>query len=358
MGVLSIGWALCSAEDAKPLPQGMLALLRKVAEWQLANPGKIPAGDWINGPFWNGMMAIGRIPGNESYLEKVAEVGRKENWQVINTKWKANDHCTPQSYLELYEMKREPAMIAPTVKALDEYIAAADNQDENLDFVSKNALKWSWCDALYMSPPTFARLAVLTGNRKYMEYLHKWWWKVSDYYYDKDEKLYFRDQSMLKIREPNGRKVFWSRGNGWVVGGLVRVLQYLPKDDAVRPRYVEQFKEMCGKLIEVQCADGLWRSGLLDAASYKGPESSGSAFFVYAFAYGVNEGLLEKAKFQPAALRGWKGLESCVTPEGRFQNVQPVGDKPSNFKPNTAVPYGTGAFLLAGSEVYRMMTAD
>ena len=336
----------------------VLQLMRKVAAWQLANTGKVPAGDWIMGPFWNGLMALGRIPGNELYIEKVVEVGRKENWRVIDTKWKANDHCTPQAYLELYEIKHDPVMLAPTVKALDEYIAAAAAQDENLDFKSQNARKWSWCDALYMSPPTFARLAVVTGDRKYAEYLHTWWWKVSDYYYDKEEKLYFRDQNMRKIRESNGRKIFWSRGNGWVAGGLVRVLQSLPNDDAVRPRYVEQFKEMCGKLLEIQCTDGLWRSGLLDAAAYDGPESSGSAFFVYAFAYGVNEGLLEKAKFQLAVLKGWKGLASCVTAEGRFQNVQPVDDRPGRFKPDTAVPYGTGAFLLAGSEVYRMMTTN
>ena len=246
-------------------------------------------------------------------------------------------------------------MIAPAVKALDAYIAAAAGQDDNLDFKSQNAGKWSWCDALYMSPPAFARLGAVTGDRKYVEYLHTWWWKVSDYYYDKEEKLYFRDQNMLKIRESNGRKIFWSRGNGWVAGGLVRVLQCLPKDDAVRPRYVEQFKEMCGTLAEIQCADGLWRSGLLDAAAYDGPESSGSAFFVYAFAYGVNQGLLERARFGPVALKGWKGLESCVTPEGWFQKVQPVGDRPGKFKAGCSMPYGAGAFLLAGSEIYKML---
>jgi unsaturated rhamnogalacturonyl hydrolase len=353
--VSAIALALNATEAPANDRQSTLKIMQKAATWQMAHLGTFSDGDWIMGPLWNGFMALGRIPGNEVYTDKVEEVGRREQWRVIDTAWKANDHCTPQAYLELYESRHDAAMLGPTVKALDAFMAAADGQDENLDFKTQNNCKWSWCDALYMSPPTFARLARITGNRKYKEYLHKWWWEVSDYYYDKEEKLYYRDQHMFKLREANGRKVFWSRGNGWVVGGLVRVLQYLPNEDPFRARYAAQFKEMCGKLAEIQCPDGLWRSGLLDASAYPEPESSGSAFFVYALAYGINEGLLERSKYQPAVIMGWKGLESCVTPEGKFQNVQPVGDKPGRFRPDSSMPYGTGALLLAGSEVYRML---
>jgi hypothetical protein len=245
-------------------------------------------------------------------------------------------------------------MIEPTRKALDEYIKAAESLDDNLDFTKANRKKWSWCDALYMSPPTFARMYRLTGDEKYRDYLHTWWWKVSDYYYDADEHLYYRDETFFEKREPNGKKIFWSRGNGWVVGGLVRVLQALQKDDPMRLKYVTQFKEMCNKLADIQAEDGLWRSGLLDPVAHTQPETSGSAFFVYAMAYGVNQGILDRDRFMPVIKKAWSGLSRHLQADGRFTGIQPVGDSPRKYNANNTMPYGVGAFLLAGSEVYKL----
>ncbi len=333
----------------------VLARMRQAADWQLKNPHRAPAGDWIMGPFWHGLLALGRIPGNEAYLDQVAGVGVREGWRVIATRWKANDHCTPQAYLELYELRRDGAMLAPTVKALDAYIAAGAGQDDDLRFLPANSGKWSWCDALYMSPPAFARLAKVTGERKYADYLHAGWWKASAFLYDPAEKLFYRDHQAFALKEANGRKVFWSRGNGWVLGGLVRVLQCLPHDDPLRPKYEAQFRDMCGRLLELQGKDGLWPAGLLDAGAWPEPETSGSGFFVYALAYGVNEGLLDGARFRPAVLRGWSGLDACITRDGRLQYVQPVGDRPGRVKADSTLPYGVGAYLLAGAEVYRLL---
>src|SRR5262249_48159525 len=69
---------------------------------------------------------------------------------------------------------------------------------------------------------------------------------------------------------------------------------------------------------------------------------------------GVNQGLLDRAKFEPAARKAWTALVGCVDADGKLTNVQPVGADPKNFDANSTEPYGVGAFLLAGSEVYRM----
>jgi hypothetical protein len=153
----------------------------------------------------------------------------------------------------------------------------------------------------------------------------------------------------------NGQKVFWCRGNGWVVGGLVRVLQVLPKANPRRARFEQQFREMCGRLAALQQPDGLWRTGLLDQQAYPTPETSGSGFILYALAYGLNEGLLERERFEPTVRKGWKALSGCLTPDGRLRYVQPVGDAPGAFNPESSLPYGVGAFLLAGSEVFQLM---
>jgi len=140
-----------------------------------------------------------------------------------------------------------------------------------------------------------------------------------------------------------------------VVGGLVRVLQYLEKDDPMRPKYVGQLKEMCNKLADIQADNGLWHPGLLDPKTHPQPETSGSAFFVYAMAYAVNQGIIDRDRFVPVIEKAWGGLCSHLQADGRFTGIKPVGDSPRKYNPDYTMPYGVGAFLLAGSEVYRLL---
>ena len=87
------------------------------------------------------------------------------------------------------------------------------------------------------------------------------------------------------------------------MGGLVRSLQYLPQDDPARPRFEQQFKEMAAAVLKCQQADGLWRSSLLDPENYPLKETSGSGFFTYALAWGVNQGLLDAQRMNPPSAR-------------------------------------------------------
>ena len=58
-----------------------------------------------------------------------------------------------------------------------------------------------------------------TGNRAYLDFMIEKWWMTTAYLYDPSEHLFFRDSTYFKRTESNGRKVFWSRGNGWVLAG-------------------------------------------------------------------------------------------------------------------------------------------
>ncbi len=342
-----------TAENLKK--KDVLKTAKKVAAWQLGNPKDKLMGDWVYGPFINSLMAISKLPGCSKYEAVAIQIGKHENWGVIETRHIANDHCTPQTWIELYEIYKDTSMIAKIREALDSNMADVANMDSDLRFEHKNRKKWSWCDALYMSPPAFARMGKVSGEQKYYGFLHKWWWQVSDFYYDADEHLYYRDETFFERSEPNGSKVFWSRGNGWVLGGLVRVMQYLPANDPVRPKYEQQFKEMCEKVVDIQGKDGLWGAGLLDRDEHAQAETSGSAFFVYALAYGINEGMLEPEEYRKATIKAWKALKTFVKEDGSFTGIQPIGDSPRKYDKNNSMPYGVGAFLLASSEVYKML---
>lgn len=347
------GLLSCAAFAAK---SSDVTLLERVADWQLAHPSKHPTTDWTQAPFYNGVMALSKLSDSPRFLEAMQKQGEQNEWKLGPRIYHADDHAVGQMYIEMYLLKHDEKMIAPTKERFD-YILA-HQKDDNLVFDPKKnpdaGDRWSWCDSLFMAPPTWIRLWSATGKPEYLNFAIEKWWVTSAYLYDKDEHLYFRDDTYFNRREANGKKIFWSRGNGWVMGGLVRVLQFLPKDHPSRAKFVQQFQEMAGKIVTLQQPDGLWRSSLLDPEHYPLKETSGTGFYTYALAWGVNEGLLDAAKFKPAALKGWEGLTQCVNAEGKLTHVQPIGADPKKFSDDSTEVYGVGAFLLAGTEIVKL----
>lgn len=343
--------------SAEPTRAGVLALMERAADWQLAHPAKWKAHEWHNAAFYAGVMALAAQSESPRFDAAMRRMGEGLGWQPGPRAYDADDHCVGQTYVELYLRHRDPAMIAPLRARLDHILAHP--KDDNLDFDAKKNPdrrdRWSWCDSLFMGPPAWARLAHATGDRRYLDFAVEKWWVTSAFLYDREEQLYFRDSTIFPQREKNGRKIFWSRGNGWVMGGLVRMLQYLPADHPARPRFVAQFREMAAAVLKCQQPDGLWRASLLDPSAYPMQESSGSGFYCYALAWGVNEGVLEREPYAAAALRTWAALESFIQPDGQLTHVQPVGFTPVTFDANHTEPYGVGALLLAGSEIMRLL---
>jgi unsaturated rhamnogalacturonyl hydrolase len=361
-GLLSAMPAFSAADGPKPKRDATLEIMQKAANWQLANPFKHPLTDWTSGALDAGMMALGDLSADPKYRAAMMSAGRTTQWKPGQRIYHADDYCVGQMYCEMYSHYHDPAMIAPLRERFD-YILANPSKGKveekmKAEGIPAGIMRWWWCDALFMGPPAWAQLYAVTGEKKYLDFMIREWWATSDFLFDKEERLYFRDNSYFTKKETNGKKIFWSRGNGWVMGGLVRVLQALPSDHPQRQRFVEQFQQMSEKLIACQQADGLWRSSLLDPESYPNPETSGSGFFCYALAWGVNQGLLDRAQFEPVIHKAWAGLVGCVAEDGKLTHVQPIGADPKKFDPNLSETYGVGAFLLAGSELYRMQLLE
>ncbi len=326
----------------------------KIADWQLKNP-KHTLTDWTNGAFYTGVFAAYETTQSQKILDSLMAMGERNKWKTHNRFDHADDIAISQTYIDLYRLKKDKNMIQATLDSVQKLMRLKGNE------ATKHGITWWWCDALFMAPPTLVKLSKDFKTPQYLQLSDSLFQECYDRLYDKGEYLFYRDDNYLLNEkgegkhEANGQKVFWSRGNGWVLAGLARVLKEMPLDYPKRPFYIQLFKEMAEKVLSLQQADGLWRASLLDPMAYPGGEGSGSGFYCYAFAWGINNGILDKTEYTPSVKKAWLGLNSLLSEEGRVGWVQPIGADPRrNFSAESWEVFGAGAYLLAGSEVIKL----
>lgn len=345
----------------------VLAAMEKMADAQLAQPAYKNGGpsDWVAGAFYVGLARLSHVSESPRFLDAEKAIADKYNWEFKPSSGAGNiamadNETLGQMYIDLAATQKDLAKLDACRKQWDGIIAGFDDPANIRNWNGNLArdgqpMPWWWCDAFFMAPAGLTRLSAVTGDKKYLDAMDKQWWITYDRLWDKEEHLFFRDSSYFTQKTPNGKKGFWSRGNGWVVGGTCNVLTYMPADYPSRPKYEQMLKEMCEKLATLQQADGLWRMSLIDPESSPNAETSGTGFFCYAMAWGVNNKLLERSKFEPVIDKAWAGMNAHVLPSGLIGAVQPIGAAPaSGANLNTSQPYAVGAYLLSGCEIIRM----
>lgn len=339
------------------------ALMRLAADWQIANPDTRAEHDdldWTNAALYVGMLDWAELAesedGDDSYYKWLLRIGRRNQYQVNKRMYHADDIAVAQTFIELYGKVGNTRMIAPVMARANWVVDnISDTATLMLDYGKAETLdRWSWCDALFMAPPVYAKLYALTGDRRYLDFMNREYRATYDYLFDSEEQLFYRDHRYFDKREANGRKVFWGRGNGWVLAGLAEILQSLPAGEESRGFYSDLFVTLATRMASLQSGDGYWHASLLDPSSYPAPESSSTGFILYAIAWGVNEGLLDREAFMPVIEKGWEALVGALEPDGKLGYVQPIGADPRSVTRDMTEVYGTGAFLMAGCQMCRL----
>jgi len=318
-----------------------------------------PSHIWTRAVYYEGLMALYSIDPQKKYYDYAVDWGEKHQWTPRNgvTDRNADDQCCGQTYTDLYEIDHRPERIGPIKICLDNMVSS-DKCDD-----------WHWVDAIQMAMPLFTRLGVMLKDTAYFR-------KMYDLYhftkykhggnglYNAEEHLWWRDKDFVPpYKEPNGQNCYWSRGNGWVLAALVRVLSLLPVGDAHRQEYLHDYLDMVQALVPLQREDGFWNASLHDSTHFGGKELTGTALFTYGIAWGIRQGYLDKKRYWPVAAAAWNGMvKESLHDNGFLGYVQGTGKQPSDGQPVTydKVPdfedYGLGCFLLAGSEVYQLAT--
>jgi rhamnogalacturonyl hydrolase YesR len=339
-------------------------IMKKVADWQIEHFRDRYSGydephhplDWTNGALYVGMVKWAAIAESDKYYNWLKDIGEKYEWHLYDRKYHADDHTVGQLYIELYRKFKDRNMIEPTKEQFNFIIHHPVKTSLHWN-APYHQDRWNWCDALFMSPPVWAKLYNITGEKKYLDFMIKEYQATTDFLFDKKEHLYYRDEN-FKTKLDNGTKIFWSRGNGWVFAGLTNIMNELDPKSKEYKYFITLYKKMADKLIKIQTPEGHWSMSLLGQEFYPTPETSGSSFFIYGLAWGINNGILDKATYLPAVEKGWNAMLSHVTEEGMLGYVQPIGAAPGKAWPYKTEVYGTGAFLCAGSEVYKLYRGE
>ncbi len=343
----------------------------KMADAQLAKFKRgYPKPDWEMGVFWAGIADFSKVSTKPEHFEALIRSGESEKWipivsyeeaakKMTRYAHNADDLCIGQAWLIAYDKTKDQKMLDPIRQRIEKASDFIEEDEANLkkeDRLKGNMRVWSWCDALFMAPSIHAHLSAITGDRKYLQAMHTEWWRASAVMYDESEHLYFRDSGKIfpMKKTKNGEKVFWARGNGWVMGGLARLLEYVPKDDSQRQRYEKQFQDMSARLAGLQRPDGTWSPSLLDLEEFPYSDSSGTALNCFAMAWGINNGVLDEKTYRPVLEKAWAALLAARREDGLLGYVQGVAHGPATVYADGSRTYGTGAFLMAAAQMSKL----
>ena len=323
----------------------------------IVNDKTRPSHIWTRAVYYEGLMALYNLQPDQAYYDYAVSWGESHQWGLnngIQTR-NADNHCCGQTYLDLYLLDKKPERIKDLKASIDLMLETTKTDD------------WNWIDALQMGMPVFAQLGVLYNDSRYLERMYEMYMVSKTVLggnglYNPKDNLWWRDKDFVPpYKEPNGEDCYWSRGNGWVVAALVRILEILPKDAPHRDEYQNTLVQMVEALIPIQRKDGFWNVSLHDPNNFGGKELTGTALFTYGMAWGVNHGVLSKKKYLPVIKKAWNAMsKESVHTNGFLGYVQGTGKQPSDSQPvgYDRIPnfedYGLGCFLLAGSEVYQL----
>ena len=318
-----------------------------------------PSNIWTRAVYYEGLMSLYKIDKQRSYYDYALQWGEKHQWGLrggVKTR-NADNQCCAQTYIDMYllDNKQHPERVRDIKVSVDSMMLTSKIDD------------WNWVDALQMAMPVFVKLGNLYNEPKYFDRMYEMYAFTKNKHgdnglYNQKEHLWWRDKDFdPPYKEPNGKNCYWARGNGWVVAALLRVMNELPKNDSHYQEYLQDYKDMCAALLPLQRKDGYWNVSLNDPNNFGGKEVSGTSLFIYGFAWGINNNILDKKIYLPAITKAWNAMsKEAVHPDGKLGYVQGTGKEPKDGQPvnydNTPdfEDYGLGCFLLAGSEIYKL----
>jgi unsaturated rhamnogalacturonyl hydrolase len=341
-----------TASPELPTLSQVLGAIETVNDYWIAN-NPIPGNsDWTQATYFTGDLAAYDATEDSKYLS-FAQTWAKDHTYSLdggNTTNYANYQAAGQVYIRLYQLDPVASDLSGITESLN-------------GMVSSGAVnEWTWIDAINMSMPDFAELGAMDNDTGYFNTMY------SLYSYTKNTLGLYNNPANPVLQPPAnpliglwwenstyaGTSTYWSRGNGWVFAAHAKVLSVLPQSDPHYQEYLNTFIAMASALAPLQQPGGYWNSDL-GGTDFAGPESSGTSFFLYGFAWGLNNDIFpaqDVDNYMQVVGNAWGFLaNTAIQPSGLLGYAQPTGAAPGPTTATTTEDYGVGAFLLAARQM-------
>ncbi|HAP36051.1 MAG TPA: glucuronyl hydrolase, partial [Bacteroidetes bacterium] len=158
-----------------------------------------------------------------------------------------------------------------------------------------------WLDGLYMGEPFYVLYSSMFHDSAAFDDIANQFLLIAKHSYDKNTGLYFHGwdeskQQQWADKETGCSPNLWGRALGWYAVGLIDVLDYFPNNHPKRKELNTIFQNLMANVLKQRDEKSkLWYQ-VVNKQNAPGNylEASASSMFTYAFAKGVNKGLLDK----------------------------------------------------------------
>ena len=208
-----------------------------------------------------------------------------------------------------------------------------------------------WVDTLYMACPLLSGLGKLQNRPEYIQDAARQIVVHARHLQDEKTGLFYHMWDWQPLTHSEG---FWGRGDGWVLMSLADTMEVMNRRDPLYQELTSIARKLATGLESTQDGDGLWHTVLDDPKSY--PECSATAMFAYGMLKLVRLRVLPPA-YHARAMKAWGAINDRYVKDGLVVGVSagtdPRGADAYRTKPVGTETWGTGAYLLAASEVAR-----
>jgi unsaturated rhamnogalacturonyl hydrolase len=168
-----------------------------------------------------------------------------------------------------------------------------------------------WVDSLMMFCVFPARYAKEQGDKQLLDFTARQPEIYSRYLQDKDDKLWYHSYWIrLKSHYPVS-KLYWGRGNGWVMCALPMILDHIGPDHPEHQKIRGILQDTAQALLKYQREDGTFATVLnMPGKTYR--ELSATALIAAGLLHGVRCGYLDKCCLQPG-IKAFKAVAESIT---------------------------------------------
>jgi rhamnogalacturonyl hydrolase YesR len=332
--------------SALPTSAQVVSAIETVNNYWIAHntPGNA---DWTEATYFTGDLAAYDATGQANYLTFAQTWATQNSYSLCssscgegpggNTTTNPDYQAAGQVYIRLYQLSNTASDLTGITESISGMVnSTVDNE-------------WTEPDYVNMSMPDFVNLGLINNNTNYFSKMYALYSYAKGAQgaglYDTATNLWWEDSQYVNT------SVLWSRGNGWAFAVHAKVLSVLPQSDPHYAEYLSTYLAMAQALASRQQPGGYWNADL-GGTDFAGPESSGTSFFLYGFAWGLNNGVLDQATYLPVVENAWNFLaNTAIQPSGLLGYVQPIGSAPASTTATTTADFGVGAFLLAARQM-------